>query len=162
MADSDFTSDSSDDDMTAGQPSKPVKKKSPSGSTNPLTAGDMVNVVGATHKGTAGVITKFTCKKNKAYVQLYKDGQPVKANPKQILLDHLVKTSGNTPAKKNPTIKYKGARVQELQETIDSVNEQITLIHETKRIIREKIAVAQQNLNQHLSNDTVAEAAVHV
>jgi len=53
-------------------------------------------------------------------------------------------------------------QIQELQETIESVNEQIALIIENKRIIREKIATAQKVLNQYLSNDTVVEAAVQV
>jgi hypothetical protein len=53
-------------------------------------------------------------------------------------------------------------QIQELQETIESVNEQIALIIENKRIIREKIAAAQKVLNQYLSNDTVVEAAVQV
>ena len=53
-------------------------------------------------------------------------------------------------------------QIQELQETIESVNEQIALIIENKRIIREKIATAQKVLNQYLSNDTVVETAVQV
>jgi len=53
-------------------------------------------------------------------------------------------------------------QIQELQETIESVNEQIALIIENKRIIREKIATAQKVLKQYLSNDTVVEAAVQV
>ncbi len=93
---SDVTSDSLDDDMTAGQSSNSAVKKSLSGSINPLKAGDMVNVVGATYEGKAGRITKFTDKKDKACVQLLKDGQPVMGNPKRILLENLVKTSGST------------------------------------------------------------------
>jgi SpoVK/Ycf46/Vps4 family AAA+-type ATPase len=96
-------SDFSDDDMAAGESSKDLGNILSSGSTRPLKAGDTVNVVGSNHDGNAGVITKFTNKKDKAYVQLCNGWGAEEGKPKIILLEHLVKTSGNTAIKKKTT-----------------------------------------------------------
>ena len=51
-------------------------------------------------------------------------------------------------------------QIQELQATIASVNEQIAIIVENKRMVREKIAKTRQVLNQCITNDTVMKTAV--
>jgi len=77
------------------------------------------------------------------------------------------KKSSNKATKRKRKETSSSPQIQQLQEDIESVHEEIALIIENTRIIEEKIANAQQILNNTLpatqvngTNDTVVGAAV--
>ena len=60
------------------------------------------------------------------------------------------KTRSKATTRKRKRKEVSPHQIQKLQETIESLNETIALIIETKRIVRQKIAYTQQVLNQYL------------
>ena len=64
------------------------------------------------------------------------------------------KKSSNKATKRKRKETSSSPQIQQLQEDIESVHEEIALIIENTRIIEEKIANAQQILNNTCTNDT--------